>query len=98
MYRLHSPGVLKCWDAATGKVVYIERLEGLSTTWASPIADGAGRLYFANGGKSYVLQTGKEFRVLAVNDLGDSNHASPAAFNANVLGSGLGFVHWRRRA
>lgn len=45
VYRLHSPGVLKCFDAVTGKQVYAERLEGLTTTWASPVADGAGHLF-----------------------------------------------------
>jgi outer membrane protein assembly factor BamB len=85
VYRLHTPGILKCWEAATGKLVYAERLEGLSTTWASPIADANGRLYFANAGKSYVLQTGPEFRVLAVNDLGDGNHPSPAVANGKLF-------------
>jgi hypothetical protein len=66
---LHRPGVLKCWETGTGKQVYSERLEGLSTTWASPIADANGRLYFANAGRSSVLQTGPEFRVLAINEL-----------------------------
>jgi len=51
-----------------GEVIYSERLEGLSSTWASPIVDANGRLYFANAGKSYVLQSSPEFRVLAVND------------------------------
>lgn len=78
VYRLHTPGVLKCWEVTTGKQVYAERLEGLSSTWASPIADANGRLYFANAGKSYVIQSGPEFRVLATNDLGDGSHPSPA--------------------
>jgi outer membrane protein assembly factor BamB len=78
VYRLHSPNVLKCWELETGKVLFSERLEGISSTWASPIADPEGRLFYANAGKSYVLQTSPEFRVLAVNDLGDANHASPA--------------------
>lgn len=85
VYRLHTPGILKCWKAATGKLVYSERLDGLSTTWASPIADANGRLYFANAGKSYVLQTGPEFRVLAVNDLGDGNHPSPAVASEKLF-------------
>jgi outer membrane protein assembly factor BamB len=89
VYRLHTPGVLKCWEAASGKLVYAERLEGLSTTWASPIADGNERLYFANGGKSFVLQAGPEFRVLAVNDLGDGNHASAAVAGGKLFLSGL---------
>jgi outer membrane protein assembly factor BamB len=93
VYRLHSPGVLKCWEAATGKLVYAERLEGLSTTWASPIADAAGHLFFANAGRSYVLQAGPEFRVLAVNDLGDSNHASPAVAGGRLFMVGAKSLH-----
>ena len=89
VYRLHTPGILKCWEAATGKLAYSERLEGLSTTWASPIVDANGRLYFANAGKSYVLQSGPEFRVLAVNDLGDGNHPSPAAADGKLFLVGL---------
>lgn len=85
VYRLHSPGVLKCWEAASGRQLYAERLDGLSSTWASPIADPAGRLYFANAGKSYVIQAGPEFRVLAVNDLGDGSHPSAAAANGRLF-------------
>jgi outer membrane protein assembly factor BamB len=89
VYRLHSPGILKCWELATGKLVYAERLEGISTTWASPIADPQGRLFFANAGKSYVIQTGPEYRVLAVNDLGDGNHPSPAVANGRLFLVGM---------
>lgn len=89
VYRLHSPGVLKCWDVATGKQLYAERLEGISSTWASPVAGAVGHLYFANAGKSYVIQAGPEFRVLAVNDLGDGNHPSPAVANGKLFLEGL---------
>jgi outer membrane protein assembly factor BamB len=89
VYRLHKPGVLKCWDVASGKQVYSERLSGISTTWASPVADGGGRLYFASAGKSYVIQSGPEFRVLAVNDLGDANHPSPAVANGRMFLVGM---------
>ena len=78
VYRLHTPGVLKCWQVADGKQVYAERLNGISSTWASPVADARGRLYFATAGKSFVIQSGPEFKVLAENDLADPNHASPA--------------------
>jgi hypothetical protein len=69
--------------------VYAKRLEGISTTWASPIADPEGRLFFANAGKSYVIQSGPEFRVLAVNDLGDGNHPSPAVAKGRLLLVGM---------
>ena len=78
VYRLHTPNVLKCWRADDGTQVYAQRLDKLTSTWASPIADGNGRVYFATAGVSYVIQCGPDFKVLATNDLGDPNHASPA--------------------
>jgi outer membrane protein assembly factor BamB len=93
VYRLHSPAVLKCWEVATGRQVYAERLEGISSTWASPVADPAGRLFFANAGKSYVIQAGESFRVLAVNDLGDGSHPSPAVASGRLFLVGLKNVY-----
>ena len=62
---------------------------GISTTWASPVVDGDGRLYFASAGKSYVIQSGPEFRILAVNDLGDGNHPSPAVAQGRLFLVGM---------
>jgi outer membrane protein assembly factor BamB len=78
VYRLHNPNVLRCWRAADGEEVYAERLERLSSNWASPVGDGDGRLYFASAGVSCVVQAGPEFRLLATNDLDDPNDASAA--------------------
>lgn len=85
VYRLHRPNVLKVWQATDGEEVYAQRLGQLSTTWASPIVDAAGQLYVANAGVSYVLQTGREFKVLAINDLGDPNQASPAVVDDKLI-------------
>ncbi len=85
VYRLHSPNVLKCWSAKDGKLVYAQRLDRLKTSWASPVADANGRLYFATAGVSYVIQTGSEFKVLAINDLGDPNHASAAVSGGRMF-------------
>ncbi len=89
VYRLHRTDMLECWEAATGKKVYRERLPQISSTWASPVVDGNGRLYFATAGKSYVVQSGPEFRILAVNDLGDSNHPSPAVAQGRMFLVGM---------
>ena len=78
LYRLVAGNTLMCFEVATGKVVYTEKLKGLTSTWASPVVDGNGNLYFASSGKSYVIRSGPEFHVLSVNDLGDANHSSPA--------------------
>ena len=83
LYRLHSPGVLKCLKLATGTVVYSERLPGTSTH-ASPVAGPDGRIYLASAGKSYVVRAGEKFEILATNDLGDDSPASPAAADGRL--------------
>ena len=85
LYRLTGGGWLKCWKVDSGREVYSRKLEGISTTWASPVADPAGRIYFANAGKSFVIRAGEEFKVLAVNDLGDGSHPSPAVAGGRMF-------------
>lgn len=89
VYRLHTPGILKCWKLADGEQVYAQRLNKLSSTWASPFADANGRLYFVSGGRSFVIQSGPEFKVLAENDLNDANHASAAVSHGRIFVVGL---------
>lgn len=85
VYRLHTPNILKCWNAEDGKQVYAQRLDRLTSSWASPIFDGNGRLYFATAGVSYVIQSGDDFKVLSINDLKEPNHASPAVSNGKIF-------------
>jgi outer membrane protein assembly factor BamB len=85
VYRLHTPNVVKCWNLADGKQVFAGRLPDIGSTWASPIADASGRIYFASAGKSCVIEAGGELKILATNDLGDPNHASPAASNGRLF-------------
>lgn len=85
VYRLHRPNVLKCWQASDGQEVYAQRLEQLTSTWASPLVDANGRLYVASAGVSYVIQTGRECKVLAINDLADPNHATPAVADGRLI-------------
>lgn len=93
VYRLHRPNVLRCWRAEDGREIYARRLDRLTSTWASPVADAAGRLYFATAGVSYVIQSGSDFQVLAINDLGDPNHASPAVANDRMYLVGTRYLH-----
>jgi outer membrane protein assembly factor BamB len=85
VYRLLGSGVLKCWRVSDGQQVYAARLDGIATTWASPIVDPQGRIFFASAGKSYVIQAGPQFTVLATTDLGDGNHPSPAAAGGRMF-------------
>jgi len=85
LYRLGRSGVLNCYDVRTGDRLYTGRLDGISTVWASPFADPHGRIYFANAGKSFVLQAGPELKILAANELGDGNHPSPAVAAGRIF-------------
>jgi outer membrane protein assembly factor BamB len=89
VFRLQNPGVLRVWNLSDGQETDKQRLAGVSSTWASPIADGDGRIYFASGGKSTVLQAGPQAKILAVNDLGDPNHASAAVSRGRLYIAGL---------
>lgn len=84
LYRLHNPGVLKCVAIATGKEAYSERLSGVSAA-SSPIVTPDGRIYLASAGKSFVVQSGPKFELLATNDLGEPTSSSAAASNNRLF-------------
>lgn len=83
LYGIDDNGVATCWDAATGKVHWNERIGGNHS--ASPVlADG--RIYFCNEeGKTTVVATGNTFRKLADNNLGNGCMASPALVGRSLI-------------
>lgn len=76
LYTAADESFLTCLEAATGKVVWSERIGGKFA--ASPIyADG--RLYFFDrAGLATVIKPGRELKILATNKLDDAFMASPA--------------------
>jgi outer membrane protein assembly factor BamB len=87
VYRVSKPGVLRCWKADTGHLVYAERLSGVSTM-ASPIATADGRIYVACAAKSYVLKVGPKPEVLgggALHDGGDYQTPTPAVSEGRLI-------------
>jgi outer membrane protein assembly factor BamB len=72
--------ILTVYEATTGALVYQSRLgvaqrEGFS---ASPVAVN-GKVFFTNDeGQTFVVQAGREFKLLHVNELGARTLASPA--------------------
>ena len=79
LYACRDNGVLSCFVAATGELVYRERLgKGTSGFTASPVA-ADGKLYFASeDGDIHVVAAGAEHRVLATNAMGEVCMATPA--------------------
>jgi outer membrane protein assembly factor BamB len=87
LYRIGSNGVIRCWQVQDGKLVYENRAERITPS-ASPspvhrqsIATPDGRIYFASSGKTYVIQSGPEYKELAVNDLSDHPDYTSAAIS-----------------
>ena len=76
IYTAAQENYLSCVEAATGQLVWSERIPGKYA--ASPIcADG--RIYLFNqSGVTTVVKPGRIFEVLATNSLADGFMASPA--------------------
>jgi outer membrane protein assembly factor BamB len=86
LYWVSDTGIATCIDAATGKVIYEERLPlrggggGSKPVYASPVLAG-GRLYaVSRTAGTFVLAAGATFRRIGVNTLGDDSdfNATPA--------------------
>lgn len=77
-------GVVTCYRADTGELVWRERLPAETTGEAysaSPIGVD-GRVYFTrDSGETFVLRAGPDFEVLQVNQVGEPMLASPALLN-----------------
>lgn len=83
LYAIKEDGALQCLQAADGKVVYREHLDG--TYSASPLY-AAGRIYLLNdNGDTTVIQAGPQFKQLASNPIGEPCQASMAASDGRLF-------------
>ncbi len=82
LYLVADLGVASCLDAKTGDIVWAERLGGNFSS--SPLyADG--RIYAGNReGSTFVIQPGREYKLLATNVLEGSIMATPAAVGSSL--------------
>lgn len=81
LYGARANGILDCLELETGESVWEERQKGAganSAIWASPILVG-NRLYVVNqGGDTVILRAEPQFRIDAINRLGETCNATPA--------------------
>jgi outer membrane protein assembly factor BamB len=83
IYMADDGGIASCLEAKTGNQVWNERLGGNYS--AAPILAGDRVYFFSEDGKTYVIQAGREFKVLATNQLGDGFMATPAVIGNSFL-------------
>jgi outer membrane protein assembly factor BamB len=86
MYFLKgNNGILTCLDVATGQPLYSnQRLEGISSMYASPTGVEDRVYLLSRDGVTMVVKHGSEFNVLATNTLDDNFDASPVIIGNEI--------------
>jgi outer membrane protein assembly factor BamB len=82
LYALNNDGVFDAYDVETGSEIYRQRLDPVGSGFsASPVA-ADGRLYLSNeDGEMLVVASGREFRLISTNRMGELLMATPAISN-----------------
>ena len=90
----NNNGMLSSFDARTGRRHYgPERLPGIRSIYASPVA-AAGRVYVTSReGATVVLRAGPALEVLATNALDDGFDASPALVDGEIYLRGHQYLY-----
>ncbi|NWF86003.1 MAG: PQQ-binding-like beta-propeller repeat protein [Bryobacteraceae bacterium] len=90
-YVLGNSGIFDCYDAATGQEIYRERIPHSGSGFsASPVA-ADGRIYLSSeDGDIFVLQAGRQFKLLSRTPMGEPLMATPA------LSGGVMYVRGQR--
>jgi outer membrane protein assembly factor BamB len=92
LLRTHNPGVLRCIRWSDGGQQYSGRLNGASMQ-SSPVVTADGLVYFASGGRSYVIRPGKTLDIVATSDLDDAGAASPAISHGKLIIKGTKYLY-----
>lgn len=83
LYLVTEAGVAKCLKAATGEVIWRERLGGRFS--ASPVWADSKIYFLSEKGTTTVIQEGPEFKVISKNELNETCKASPAVSQGNIF-------------
>ena len=86
LYVVRDGGTLTTYGIGTGELHKQGRLEGaLDKYYAQPVA-GDGKVYLTSeNGKISVVKAGKEWELLAVNDLEEPTYATPALADGRIF-------------
>jgi outer membrane protein assembly factor BamB len=78
IYLGNTNGVLRCFEAKTGRKMYEERLGADASIYASLVAADGKIFCPSEDGVVYVVKAGGEFKLLARNRMGEPCYATPA--------------------
>jgi outer membrane protein assembly factor BamB len=88
VYLCVTDGFGQCYELATGKLVWEERLPATGAsgqTWGSAVLAGD-RLYVVNqSGDTIILRAAPKFEVIATNVLGELSNSTPALSDGEII-------------
>ncbi|MSU51687.1 MAG: serine/threonine protein kinase [Opitutus sp.] len=79
IYVHNDPGIAECFELATGKLVWEERLAGPGKSrqnWSSVLLSGDNCYTISQGGDCFVFKASPKFELVAVNALGEPSNSS----------------------
>ncbi len=83
LYMATENGIVSCVDPTNGEIIWKDRLGGVFT--ASPVA-AEGHIYLVNeAGEAFVLQAGREQKLLARSSIPERTLASPAISHGQIF-------------
>jgi outer membrane protein assembly factor BamB len=85
LFALKDGGVLTCFDAKSGAVLWQQRLPARGNYFASPVA-GDGKIYVVSEeGEVSVVAAKPAYELIATNSMGGRTMASPAISGGRVF-------------
>ncbi len=101
LYWMHEKlGIAYCAKAATGEILYEERLPRAGQVYASPVLADGNIYYFARNGRAFVVAAAPEFRLVARSDALEPRgrfDASPAVVDRGLLIRSHTYLYFIRR-
>ena len=91
VYAVADKGLIRCYDAAGGKVVWERHLQ--TPVYSSPVLVGERIYLFDRKGKGFVMRAGGTFEVLAENTLADGAFATPVIVGGRIYLRTLGDLY-----
>jgi len=92
LYVIGNGGIFDCYDAASGEEIYRERIPHQGSGFSSSPVAADGRIYLSSeDGDVFVVQAGRQFKILSRNPMGEPLMATPA------LAGGMMYIRGERR-
>jgi outer membrane protein assembly factor BamB len=86
LYLVKTGGIITSLDPLTGQVFKVDRTkEALGDYYSSPVAADDKVIFVNDAGKVTVVKAGRQWEILAVNDLAEQTYATPAIAGGRIF-------------